>query len=120
MCPCKICFPNDEECVIKCNEKYVSCPLIEAEIVDQDSPRQTNSSIKSTLGIINRASDMNEYNIIQQPAYLPNLTEIYTQRAIEIMKTNTELKKPFFMYFAYHQTHHPQFAGKILYIMYIV
>ena len=114
MCPCKVCFPNDEQCVIKCSDKYVSCPLIEAEILDRNIPRQKNSSILPTLGVINGASNKNEYNIIQQPTYLPNLTETYTQRAIEIMKRNAQLNKPFFLYFAYHQTHHPQFAGKIL------
>ena len=114
MCPCKICFPKDEQCAIKCNEKHVSCPLIEADMLNQDAVPQINSSINSILTIAeNEKSNKDEYRIIQQPAYLPNLTDIYTKSAIEIMKTNTAIERPFFLYFAYHQTHHPQFAGKI-------
>ena len=111
MCPCKICFPKDEQCAIKCNEKHVSCPLIEANMLDQHGVVQANASINSTFTARNEYQNKNDYKIIQQPAYLPNLTEIYTKRAIEVMETNAALKRPFFLYFAYHQTHHPQFAG---------
>ena len=113
MCPCKICFPKDEQCAIKCNEKHVSCPLIEANMLDQHVAVQVDYSTNSTLTNKNENPNKDEYNIIQQPAYLPNLTDIYTIRAIDIMKTNTALQTPFFLYFAYHQTHHPQFAGMI-------
>ena len=49
--------------------------------------------------------------IVQQPTDLPNLTKLYTQKAIDFMNTSTIAAKPFFLYMAYHQTHHPQFAG---------
>ena len=111
MCPCKVCFPNDEPCVIKCSEKHVSCPLIEAKLSNNHVPDISNSftNVNSTLERKNQNKDV---NILQQPTYLPNLTDIYTKKAIEIMATNIALDKPFFLYLAYHQTHHPQFAGK--------
>ena len=53
----------------------------------------------------------NTFNIVQQPADLPNLTNLYTQKAIEYMENSVSMNKPFFLYMAYHQTHHPQFVG---------
>ena len=49
--------------------------------------------------------------IVQQPTDLPNLTKLYTQKAIDFMNTSISTAKQFFLYMAYHQTHHPQFAG---------
>ena len=61
----------------------------------------TNSSIEQ--------NDL--FKIVQQPADLPNLTNVYTEKAIEYMEQSVNQNKPFFLYMAYHQTHHPQFAG---------
>ena len=55
MCPCMVCFPNDEPCVIKCNENHVSCPLIEAKISSDEvldinnSSTNTNSNPESKI-----------------------------------------------------------------------
>ena len=111
MCPCKICFPNGEECAIQCNEKHVSCPLIDATLFDEDVSISNFSSTNSESNKEEESGNKSKYKILQQPTYLPNLTDIYTNRAIEVMETNTAIEKPFFLYFAYHQTHHPQFSG---------
>ncbi len=49
--------------------------------------------------------------IFQQPAYLPNITSYYTNFSIDFMQNASEAQQPFFLYLAYHQTHHPQFAS---------
>ena len=94
MCPCKICFPDEGQCNVGCRDELVSCPVIETKM-------STNSSTEP--------SDL--FNILQQPADLPNLTNMYTDKAIEYMERSVNENKPFFLYMAYHQTHHPQFAG---------
>ena len=51
--------------------------------------------------------------IIEQPTDLTKLTEKYTQAALKFVKNSVrKQKKPFFLYMAYHQTHHPQFASE--------
>ena len=77
-----------------CRDELVSCPVIETKMA-------TNSSTNS--------NDL--FNILQQPADLPNLTNMYTDKAIEYMEKSVNDDKPFFLYMAYHQTHHPQFAS---------
>eukprot|EP00096_Caligus_rogercresseyi_P012789 TRINITY_DN5470_c0_g1_i1.p1 TRINITY_DN5470_c0_g1~~TRINITY_DN5470_c0_g1_i1.p1 ORF type:complete len:509 (+),score=27.51 TRINITY_DN5470_c0_g1_i1:73-1599(+) len=78
MCPCHECFPKTE-CLSKCHDKFVPCPLFE------------NTTIK------------------EQPANLVTLTQRYTDKAIQFIKNNTE--NHFFLTYAFHQPHHPQFAG---------
>ena len=51
-------------------------------------------------------------SIVEQPTPLTNLTYKYTQAGKQFMeKSVLEDKAPFFLYLAYHQTHHPQFAN---------
>ena len=110
MCPCEICFPNEEPCMRQCANSYVSCPLIEDKIVDTETINANAEVIANSEA--KKDADQNEsHHILQQPTDLPNLTNLYTQKAIEFMKANTDIDKPFFLYMAYHQTHHPQFAG---------
>ena len=58
----------------------------------------------------------------EQPTDLTRLTEKYTHAAIKVIEkaatkknvekdNNINSNKPFFLYLAYHQTHHPQFAS---------
>ena len=52
--------------------------------------------------------------IIEQPTDLTKLTEKYTQAALKFVKNSVrKQQKPFFLYLAYHQTHHPQFASEL-------
>lgn len=81
MCPCQICFPLGEPCFGRCNNDDVSCPLF----------------LNTT--------------IVEQPTSLPDLTRKYTNKAIQQIKQFSKSGDPFFMYLAYHETHHPQFAG---------
>ena len=88
MCPCLKCFGanvsnKSESCFDSCRPDSVGCPLF-----------------------------LNE-EIIEQPTDLPHLTEKYTQAALKFVTSSVEKhKKPFFLYMAYHQTHHPQFASE--------
>ena len=96
MCPCEICFPEDGQCNTGCRDEHVGCPLIETKMANG------NSTNKEDL-----------FQIVQQPAYLPTLTNLYTEKAIEFMKNSMAENNPFFLYVAYHQLHTPQFAGNI-------
>ena len=96
MCPCHICFPEEGRCNVGCRDELVSCPVIETKMA-------ANSSIEQN----------DVFKIVQQPADLPNLTNMYTEKAIEYMEQSVNQNKPFFLYIAYHQTHHPQFAGSL-------
>ena len=88
MCPCVKCFTSDtingtSTCWNKCRKNNVGCPLFHDE------------------------------KIVEQPTDFTLLSEKYTNKALEFMKSSVEEhKKPFFLYFGYHQTHHPQFASK--------
>ena len=113
MCPCKTCFPNNESCIRTCNEDYVSCPLIEDKIISSEI-RNYNSSNDAKLNTRKNDGSKDSFHILQQPTNLPTLTELYTEKAIEFMKTSSNTDKPFFLYIAYHQTHHPQFAGRLI------
>ena len=96
MCPCEICFPDNGHCNTGCRNELVSCPLIETKM--------SNSTTENKDGT---------FHIMQQPADLPSLTNLYTEKAIEYMQSSVSENKPFFLYMAYHQTHHPQFSGKL-------
>ena len=94
MCPCIICFPDDGPCNTHCRNEHVSCPLVETKMSD-DSDMEDDS-----------------FKIIQQPADLPNLTNLYTEKSVEFIEESAKAQKPFLLYVAYHQTHTPQFSGK--------
>ena len=96
MCPCHICFPDEGKCNTGCNDGWVSCPVIETKMAKNSTTQPTDL-----------------FKIIQQPADLPNLTNMYTNKALEYMEQSVEENKPFFLYMAYHQTHHPQFSGNL-------
>ena len=99
MCPCEICFPDGRQCNNECPPpdaltQLVSCPLIESNFVmDQSKTHHSN------------------FMILEQPANLPNLTNVYTEKAIDFIENSISADKPFFLYMAYHQTHNPQFSG---------
>ena len=111
MCECKTCFPNNEPCIRQCHNDYVSCPLVANDMKiggNADSKETTKEGRSTSSGHFNEEDLL---KIVQQPTDLPNLTKLYTQKAIDFMNTSTIAAKPFFLYMAYHQTHHPQFAG---------
>ena len=49
-------------------------------------------------------------DIIEQPTDLVNLTSKYNRAALKFIEENKN--DAFFLYYAFHQTHHPQFASK--------
>ena len=111
MCECKTCFPNNEPCIRQCHNNYVSCPLV-ADYIKIDG--NTNSTATKKEEQATSSAHFNKetlLEIVQQPTDLPNLTKLYTEKAIDFMNTSIITAKPFFLYMAYHQTHHPQFAG---------
>ncbi len=57
--------------------------------------------------LVNCPLYLNE-QIVEQPTDLPALTDKYTQAAMRFVKASNG--RPFFLYLAYHQTHHPQFS----------
>ena len=83
MCPCPTCFPGNSNtsCNIGCTDLYVGCPTF------------------------------SNLNIVNQPTDLTTLTHRYTEAAKEFIKGSGADNKPFFLYMAYQQPHHPQFAG---------
>ena len=84
MCPCETCFPLGEPCHDSCREDEVSCPLFD------------------------------DLKVAEQPVDLLGLTEKYTERVVEVMEKAKMEERPFFVYLAYHQPHHPQFSSKEL------
>lgn len=82
MCPCMTCFPGTNgSCFDTCRLDQVGCPLFKNE------------------------------KIIEQPTNLLTLTEKYTQKARKFIQESNHDQQPFFLYMAYHQTHHPQFSS---------
>ena len=88
MCPCLKCFAIDarngnSSCYNECRTWNVGCPVFSDE------------------------------TIIEQPTDFTLLTNKYTKAAVDFIQSSVQKhKKPFFLYMAYHQTHHPQFAGE--------
>lgn len=54
----------------------------------------------------------NDTVIVEQPANLTNIEERYTTLAKKYISDNAAAGQPFFLYYAYHHVHHPQFAGE--------
>ena len=52
--------------------------------------------------------------IVQQPANLTILDDVYTDAAVSYVKKASAdpLGRPFFLYYAFQHTHHPNYAGK--------
>uniref|UniRef100_A0A0K2T2B1 Arylsulfatase Alike [Strongylocentrotus purpuratus] n=1 Tax=Lepeophtheirus salmonis TaxID=72036 RepID=A0A0K2T2B1_LEPSM len=69
----------NKECSSSCNSNFVPCPLFE------------------------------DNGIKEQPTNLSKLTQKYTNRAIQFIKSNRN--NSYFLTYAFHQTHDPQFAG---------
>ena len=113
MCPCDICFPHNEPC-IGCQDRsqYVSCPLIDDRLSIVTNTTGSNAKIVSEgIKTVKDGSSTKYLSILQQPTNLTTLTDLYTEDAVSFMSRSLEEEKPFFLYMAYHQTHHPQFAG---------
>ena len=53
--------------------------------------------------------------IIQQPANLTILDDLYTDAATGFVRTAAASGKPFLLYYAFQHTHHPQYAGKMFF-----
>ena len=109
MCPCDICFPNNEHC-IGCEDRsqYVGCPLIDDRLAIITNNTGSNPKIVSEKSKTAKGDSSTKYlGILQQPTNLTTLTDLYTKDAVSFMSRSLEEEKPFFLYMAYHQTHHP-------------
>eukprot|EP00057_Strongylocentrotus_purpuratus_P034900 XP_796991.4 PREDICTED: arylsulfatase A [Strongylocentrotus purpuratus] len=81
-CPCLICFYPNAPCFDGCRTNESPCPIF------------------------------NDTVIVEQPANLTNIEERYTTLAKKYISDNAAAGQPFFLYYAYHHVHHPQFAGE--------
>jgi arylsulfatase A len=85
-CPCVTCFYPNVRCDMGCGRGHANstpgCPVFR-----------------------NRT-------IVQQPANMLTLDDMYNEAATDFIKTQAAANKPFFLYYAYHHTHLPQYAGK--------
>ncbi|XP_033110528.1 arylsulfatase A-like isoform X2 [Anneissia japonica] len=82
MCPCVTCFYPKDPCYYSCDTQFVSCPLFKDD------------------------------TLIEQPTDFVTLSERYTSQARNFISKSVHEAKPFFLYFAFHHTHNPQFASK--------
>ncbi|XP_018585957.2 arylsulfatase A-like isoform X1 [Scleropages formosus] len=82
--PCSnlTCFPPDIKCFGTCDTGMVTVPL------------------------------MNDDAIERQPVSFPDLEKTYGDFAAEFISTCAGRNRPFFLYYASHHTHYPQYAGK--------
>ena len=85
LCPTKTCFYPNVSCHDEGVPEFVSCPLYDGE------------------------------TIIEQPVDFLTVTDRYTDRGISFIRENSRKSQPFLLFMSYHQTHHPQFAGKEFY-----
>lgn len=83
MGPCHnlTCFPPDVKCYGYCDVGTVTVPL------------------------------MNGETITQQPVDFVHLEDAYSNFATEFIRSATQKRQPFFLYYPSHHTHYPQFAG---------
>ncbi|XP_078091848.1 arylsulfatase A [Mustelus asterias] len=81
--PCQnlTCFPPDTKCYGRCDQGVVLLPLVKNN------------------------------KIIQQPVKFPKLTPLYDHFARDFILRAAKQHKPFFLYYASHHTHYPQFAS---------
>ncbi|KAM9177404.1 arylsulfatase A isoform 1-T2 [Dugong dugon] len=82
--PCQnlTCFPPDTLCAGSCDQGLVPIPLL------------ANLSVEA------------------QPPWLPGLEARYVAFARDLMADAKRQGRPFFLYYASHHTHYPQFSGK--------
>ncbi|XP_069764922.1 arylsulfatase A [Narcine bancroftii] len=81
--PCQnlTCFPPDTKCYGKCDQGVVLLPLVKNN------------------------------KVVQQPVNFPKLTPMYNYFARDFILRAAKKQKPFFLYYASHHTHYPQFAS---------
>ena len=82
-CPCAACFAPNTSCVIGCSPTWVNCPVY------------------------------GNATIVQQPANLLTLSDEYTAAATEFVHHAASQQRPWFLYYASHHVHSPQFAGAV-------
>ena len=81
-CPCIKCFYPNQNCTYSCNNQTVACPLFR------------------------------NLKIIEQPTDFTKLSAKYSHEAREWIKAQAIAKRTFFLYYGFHQPHHPMFSGK--------
>ncbi len=100
MCPCFKCFPEE----------------VKIHGAETDAETRANSSSSSscfddcTPEVVSCPLFLDE-EIIEQPVDLTTLTSKFSMAASTFISKSVQDKSPFFLYMAYHQTHHPQFAS---------
>ncbi|XP_029430745.1 arylsulfatase A-like [Rhinatrema bivittatum] len=82
--PCQnlTCFPPDTKCFGMCDQDVVLLPVFQND------------------------------KIIQQPVNFPELVPLYRKFSREFIARAVGQKQPFFLYYASHHTHYPQFASR--------
>ena len=82
MCPCLKCFYPDQPCFYKCATGDVACPLFK------------------------------DTTVIEQPTDFTKLSVKYSDEARTWIRKQAQANQPFFLTYAFHQTHNPMFSGK--------
>ncbi|XP_072020018.1 arylsulfatase A-like [Amphiura filiformis] len=82
MCPCLKCFYPDQPCFYTCNTDVVACPLFKDTVV------------------------------IEQPTDFTKLSNKYSEEARTWIRKQAQTNQPFFLLYAFHQTHNPMFSNK--------
>mmetsp|Transcript_50083 Transcript_50083/g.44892 ORF Transcript_50083/g.44892 Transcript_50083/m.44892 type:complete len:618 (-) Transcript_50083:78-1931(-) len=54
-------------------------------------------------------------HIVQQPVNITNVPSWYTNNVLSFINASVSAKEKFFVYMAFHQTHHPQFASSMFF-----
>eukprot|EP01006_Ploeotia_vitrea_P032287 TRINITY_DN64551_c0_g1_i2.p1 TRINITY_DN64551_c0_g1~~TRINITY_DN64551_c0_g1_i2.p1 ORF type:complete len:455 (+),score=35.55 TRINITY_DN64551_c0_g1_i2:191-1366(+) len=52
--------------------------------------------------------------VVEQPAYLPGLDDNYMMNGLQWLEDVNKGDDPYFLYFAFQHTHHPQYASPIM------
>ncbi|XP_042191842.1 arylsulfatase A [Callorhinchus milii] len=81
--PCQnlTCFPPDTRCFGLCDQGVVPLPVFQ------------------------------DWDIVEQPVTFPTLTARYNRFSTDFIHRSASARQPFFLYYASHHTHYPQFAS---------
>ena len=108
MCPCNVCFPTNSSCFIQCWDRAneVSCPLFRLYICSYSyittyTPDQLIAIVIKLKCYMNITCFRNK-KIIEQPVYLPDLSERFLSESLKFISDSQKENRPFFLYVPFH------------------
>ena len=102
-CPCTTCFAPNKTCWVP--------PGRGSRSADADTDPRAYASKAGCRPDWAPCPLIRGTEIVEQPADLLTLGDKYVREAVAFIKNATAAGKPFFLYYASHHTHSPQFAG---------